>query len=217
MEFQMRNTTFISSVVLSVACVSAANAALTFDNFLTAQSTFAGPTAWASPPASQPIFGASGTRLVYAVDYDNGGSPSSASVSGGTATLTASGQGAAGLQYDGNAQDLTGYTFSFDLSLSGLPGSAKATMLFYGTGGFQALYNVNYTGAGSYTVDLSTGPTWASGPFTPVNSFSLYLQNDNATSNSLTLSVSNFTYTPAPGAIALLGAAGLIGARRRRD
>ena len=111
MEFQMRNTTFISSVVLSVACVSAANAAVAFDNFLSAQATFAGPTAWASPPASQPIFGASGTRSVYA--FDNGGSPSSASVSGGTATLTASGQGAAGLQYGGNAQDLTGYTFSF--------------------------------------------------------------------------------------------------------
>ena len=217
MELQMRNTTFISSVVLSVACVSAANAALTFDNFLTAQSTFAGPTAWASPPASQPIFGASGTRSVYA--YDNGGSPSSASVSGGTATLTASGQGAAGLQYVGNAQDLTAYTFSFNLSFSALPGNAKATMLFYGTGGFQALYNVNYTGAGSYTVDLSTGPSWASGPvdFTAVYQFSLYLDNKNPTLNSLTLSVSNFTYTPAPGAIALLGAAGLIAARRRRD
>jgi hypothetical protein len=32
-----------------------------------------------------------------------------------------------------------------------------------------------------------------------------------------TVTVSNFGYVPAPGAVALLGAAGLIGARRRRD
>ena len=31
-----------------------------------------------------------------------------------------------------------------------------------------------------------------------------------------TVTVSNFGYVPAPGAVALLGAAGLIGARRRR-
>ena len=217
----MRTQTFIVSMASALVFAGAAQATptpfnyYTFDSLTVAQTDASSAAAWASPALSQPIFGASGTRQLFA--YDNGGSGSAASVSGGTATLSASGQGAAGLQYGGNTQDLTSYIFSFDLSLTGVQADAKVAMEFYSTGGTYALYLVNYTVAGSYTVNMSTGFVEPVGSvdFTAITGFSLYLENGNSYANSLT--VSNFGYVPAPGAAALIGLAGLVAGRRRRN
>jgi hypothetical protein len=217
----MRTQKFIVSMASALVFAGAAQATVapfnyyTFDSFTVAQTYTDSAAAWASPASSQPIFGASGARTVYA--YDNAGPGSAASVSGGTATLSASGQGSSGLQYDGNAQDLTGYAFSFDLSLTGVLADAKIAMEFYSTGGVYAMYQVNYTVAGSYTVNMSTGFVEPVGSvdFTAITGFSLYLENGNSYANSLT--VSNFGYVPAPGAAALIGLAGLVASRRRRN
>ena len=212
MDFHMRNTTFISSIVLSVVCVSAANAAVAFDSFTVAQSATADEVTvgidWATPSSSQPIFGASGSRSAFAY---NG--VCSTSVSAGTATFTSTNNGYSGmgLHYSGSAQDLTGYTFSFDLNMTG---AHSVLEVHFGFGfGSEALFFVNYTTAGSYTVDLSTVGDNGVSDYTAITDIMINLQAQSGGSAT----VSNFTYTPAPGAIALLGAAGLIGARRRRD
>ena len=211
MDFHMRNTTFISSIVLSVVCVSAANAAVAFDSFTVAQSATADDLTvgidWATPSSSQPIFGASGSRSAFAY---NG--VCSTSVSAGTATFTSTNNGYSGmgLFYSGSAQDLTGYTFSFDLNMTG---ANSVLEVHFGFGfGSEALFFVNYTTAGSYTVDLSTVGDNGVSDYTAITDIMINLQAQSGGSAT----VSNFTYTPAPGAIALLGAAGLIGARRRR-
>ena len=208
----MRNKTFISSMVLSVACVSAANAAVTFDSFTVPQSESNGSALgaginWASPASSQPIFGASGTRAAFAYLYGNSGTVTS-SVSGGTATFSATNGGGAGLYYSGSAQDLTGYSFSLNLNMTGPTDSFNWE--FEDAGGGYVDYIVNYTVAGTYTIDLST----LSGidPST-ITSMAISIYSPGYPCSA---TVSNFTYAPAPGAVALLGAAGLVGARRRR-
>jgi hypothetical protein len=214
--FQMRNTTFIFSMVgVAVAVAGSANAAVAFDSFNVAQTDASPAVSWASPSSSQPIFGASGTRAAFAVAYYNpNANPTdrSTSVSTGTATFTST-NGAysgMGLFYSGSAQDLTGYTFSFDLNMTGV--YSAFAMDFGIADGNYAQYFVNYTTAGTYTVDLSTVPFTGAFDFTAITDITIGLQTQSAGSATL----SNFVYTPAPGAIALLGAAGLIGARRRR-
>ena len=205
-------------VAAAVAVAGSANAAVAFDSFTVTQSesNLPGPIPginWANPASSQPIFGASGTRAAFAYNYGGAGSTTS-SVSGGTATFTTTTAGGAGLYYSGDAQDLTGYTFSFYLN------STVATDGQYGfvwelesAGGGYIPYTVNYTGAGTYTVDLSTvaalDPTAID--LTAITSIAISIYTDSAGSAT----VSNFTYIPAPGALALLGVAGLAARRRR--
>ncbi|NBQ15588.1 MAG: hypothetical protein EBU31_13525 [Proteobacteria bacterium] len=217
----MRFNSLVPSMVALVAALAgSSSAAMTFDSFTVAQSetNLPGPLPginWASPASSQAIFGASGTRAAFAYNYGNDGTTTS-SVSGGTATFTTttSGGAGAGLYYSGDAQDLTGYTFSFYLN------STVATDGQYGfvwelesAGGGYIPYTVNYTGAGTYTVDLSTvaalDPTAID--LTAITSIAISIYTDSAGSAT----VSNFTYIPAPGALALLGVAGLAARRRR--
>jgi len=217
----MRNKTLISSMVAAaVAVAGSANAAVAFDSFTVTQSesNLPGPIPginWASPASSQPIFGASGTRAAFAYNYDGAGSTTS-SVSGGTATFTTttSGGAAAGLYYSGDAQDLTGYTFSFFLNSNvGTDGQLGFVWAMESAGGGYLPYTVNYTGVGTYTIDLSTlaalDPTAID--LTAITSITISIFTDSAGAAT----VSNFTYTPAPGALALLGVAGLAGRRRR--
>jgi len=205
-------------VAVVAALAGSASAAMTFDSFTVSQSQSAygisSGVNWASPTSSQPIFGASGTRAAFA--YNNIGGLGSASVSGGTATFTTA-VGGAGLFYSGNAQDLTGYTFSFDLSMTGDLTSTFFEVDFGIANGTYAAYVLNYTTAGTYTVDLSAVPSnsefLGAFDFTAITDITISIQANNLLSSA---TVSNFTYTPAPGALALLGAAGLAGARRRR-
>jgi len=215
----MRFNSLVPSMVAVVAALAgSASAAMTFDSFTVPQSQSADGLSsgvnWASPSSSQPIFGDSGTRAAFA--YNNFGGPGSASVSAGTASFTTA-NGGAGLFYSGNAQDLTGYTFSFDLSMTGDLTSTFFELDFGIANGTYAAYVLNYTTAGTYTVDLSTVPSnsefLGAFDFTAITDITISMQANNLLSSA---TVSNFTYTPAPGALALLGAAGLAGARRRR-
>ncbi len=214
----MRTQTFISSmvgVVAAVAVAGSANAAVTFDSFTVVQSETngAGPGAginWASPASSQPIFGASGTRAAFAYLYGNSGTVTS-SVSGGTATFSATKGGGAGLYYLGSAQDLTGYSFSLNLNMTGPTDSF--IWEFKDAGGSYVDYIVNYTVAGTYTVDLST--LEGINPST-ITGMAIAIYSPEAACSA---TVSNFTYAPvpAPGAAALIGLAGMVATRRRRN
>ena len=215
----MRTQTFISSmvgVVAAVAVAGSANAAVTFDSFTVSQdkSGFGQSSGinWASPSSSQPIFGASGTRAAFAYNYGSGPTTTS-SVSSGTATFsTNSHPGYAGLVYSGEAQDLTGYIFSFDLN------STVATVGDYGF--FFTIYGgdnqytdlIDYTGAGMYTVDLRPVQV----DLTAISTIKIYIYADSGSAT-----VSNFGYVPAavpaPGAAALIGLAGMVATRRRRN
>jgi MYXO-CTERM domain-containing protein len=223
-KLKMRNNLLVglSSALAAVAVAGSASAAMTFDSFTVAQSesNLPGPLPginWASPASSQPIFGASGTRAAFAYNYGNGGTTTS-SVSGGTATFTTttSGGAGAGLYYSGDAQDLTGYTFSFYLD-STVPTDGQIGFVWEmeSAGGGYIPYTVNYTGVGTYTIDLSTlaalDPTAID--LTAITSIAISIYTDRPGSAT----VSDFTYTavPAPGAVALLGVAGLAARRRR--
>ena len=215
----MRTQTFISSmvgVVAAVAVAGSANAAVTFDSFTVSQdkSGFGQSSGinWASPSSSQPIFGASGTRAAFAYNYGSGPTTTS-SVSSGTATFsTNSHPGYAGLSYSGEAQDLTGYTFSFYLN------STVATVSDYGfyfdlSGNDNQSSNlISYTGAGMYTVDLRPVQV----DLTAISTIKIYIYADSGSAT-----VSNFGYVPAavpaPGAAALIGLAGMVATRRRRN
>ena len=220
MEFQVRNKTFISSMVgisAAVALAGSANAALAFDTFTVGQSsTNVSQEAWENPSSAQPIFGTSGTRLAY-VPAGTG----SVSVGGGVATLAVANQSVAALFYSNDdLHDLTGYIFSFDLSMANQVG-AWAFEMWFETGGNYDAYQIAYTGAGTYTVDLSTAPTTSysgdGSAFDITETQNIYLHFESQSNGSGVATVSNFNYAvPAPGAVALLGAAGLIGARRRR-
>ena len=207
----------VAAAVAVAGSASAGIAGMTFDSFTVAQSeTNNDPPlsgiSWASPASSQPIFGASGTRAAFAFNYSGLGSTTT-SVSGGTATFTTTTNGGAGagLVYSGgSAQDLTGYTFSFYLT-STVPTGDGSGFFFdlESVGGGYSSNVVNYTAAGTYTVDLSTVKGV---DLTAITSISIGIY----TAEPGSATVSNFTYTPAPGALALLGVAGLAGARRRR-
>jgi len=211
------NSLVPSMVAVAGALAGSASAAMTFDSFTVAQSNSNTPSLppginWASPASSQPIFGASGTRAAFAFNFSGSGT-STSSVGGGTATFTTTGSAApraAGLYYSGDAQDLTGYTFSFYLNSNVATDSWNGFFFdLLSAGGGYSPNKLNYTGAGTYTVDLST----VNGvDLTAITSIVIGIN----TSTPGSATVSNFTYTPAPGALALLGVAGLAGARRRR-
>ena len=283
----MRNTTFISSMVLSVACVSAANAEVTppgfvgIDDFslVTQAGGAAGSdganTNWAygyvtpfsgvcdlqvtsgnhsftSPPLREPmawgktVTGSGFMTMSYGASVAANrawrNSPNSGSIYGSYAN------GALGyvapVAYEANQaaqtaqsvfSDSSGYAldwssgtaFSFDISGYSIAGVNNTAVLSL----IATDWNYNTF---AKTITLTNGHVdLAFSDFTGVDFSNLYwvgfqFQNTDTTSiaapgvgNTIavpsgTVSISNFGYVPAPGAIALLGAAGLIGARRRR-
>jgi len=214
----MRTQTFIVSMTSALVFAGAAQATVapfnfyTFDSFTVAQTMTDPAAAWASPAASQPIFGASGTREAWG--YSNNGGTPSVSVGAGMATF-ASSTGMAGLTYRGNAQDMTNYIFSFYLNMTGFVAISAVAMEF-SDGNAYAQYEVFYTGPGTYQVDLSEAPLSDHlTEFTAITSINIALRAGNNWANSLTMS--NFGYVPAPGAAALIGLAGLVATRRRRN
>ena len=290
MEFQMRNTTFISSMVLSVACVSAANAAfLSIDDFQTGGSAVGNFSSAATGGQYVDLsgsFGLSGYRQTAGQFWGNqsGGL--------GTATLNQSssvviGSGSMNMSYSGtktvasttgtnkawqNFADGTNYglapgngdtvtrqtamggwdvtnggtavdwstltSLSFDIanfSTSGLS-TANTPRLFLSMGYLTDPTDI-YTGDyrtfeftlanGSVSLSQSSMAT-AGVNLAAMLSVNMYFTNTYTTAlggstgigniPSGSVDISNFGVSgvPAPGAIALLGAAGLIGARRRR-
>ena len=279
----MRNTTVISSMVLSVACMSAANAAVTpIDSFGIADAISpslatpglgtgynysAGSGNSGNYNTSQP-YGAATSRDLIGNWKASGGGTATGSNSVGTSAMTMSYGGTATtgtnkwfnaintgnadpLDYTVNysyqtsiavwgafgtdpavafagAIDMSGFTsFSFDLSGYSTTGTKNNAKMY--------LRVLDNNGAlGSYDVALSNGHVdVAASNFGDLDWSSIYqiemvftnTVTGSSSSNFLaagvapptgTVTVSNFGYVPAPGAVALLGAAGLFGARRRR-
>ena len=209
----MRNKTFISSMVLSVACVSAANAGVV-DPFTN------DATAAAVAPATPVTGGLFNQRQMYK------GGGGSGSVSGGFVNFVPSNNGnttttndAISLVYtqaNGSSIDLSGVTsMSFDITAGG-----AAYNLFWiltdSTGGAIDLEITGTNGVTTGTVTFTFPTSGALGfNYASVKMMEVKFRNGNANSTG---QLSNFNYAgvPAPGALALLGVAGLVGARRRR-
>ena len=205
----MRNKTFISSMVLSVACVSAANAGVV-DPFTNAA------TAAAAAPATPVSNGLFNQRYMFKAGGGSG------SVSGGFVNFVPSSNGttdAISLVYtqaNGSSIDLSGVTsMSFDIIAGGDP----YNLIWIITDSTNKAIDLEITGSLGVTTGTVTFTFPGSGDagfnYASVKMMEVKFRNGDATSTG---QLSNFNYAgvPAPGAIALLGAAGLIGARRRR-
>jgi hypothetical protein len=214
MELQMRNKTFISSMVGIAATVavagSAAQAGLTWHGYTYDQ----------QKADRSLIVGSFGTNAYEFVDDD---------AAYGAATFTNAAYPGSSVTFSGltlsgpneNSWSVTGTTTSFGEYASFLTagfyftvtGSQQVTIAtgqyaqwsLYGGPDYDSLSLIgelpNSSPANSQTFDLSAGEYWFYGDATAGSGYSGLMMS--------------FT-VPAPGAAALLGAAGLVGARRRR-
>ena len=127
----------------------------------------------------------------------------------------------------GGSINMSGLTaFSFDLSGYATTGSNNTAKMYLRVLSFDSNGD---SVLGNYDVALSNGhvdvaaANFGAQDWSAIYQIEMVFTNTTLVSNVAqvaptgTVTVSNFGYVPAPGAIALLGAAGLIGARRRRD
>ena len=200
----MRNKTFISSMVLSVVCVSAANAGVV-DPFTTTQTP---------PPPYGTFINISGGLFNQRALVKTGNG--SGSVSGGSVNFVADSAStnagmAFGLEYkqaNGSTIDLSGKSFSFNLAATG-----SYTLLWVFVDGNENSADM-VVSAQSGIVTFSATQTEAGFDWSNVETMNVGFRHGSSSTG--VLSNFNFTAVPAPGALALLGVAGLVGARRRR-
>jgi MYXO-CTERM domain-containing protein len=244
MEFQMRNKTFISSMVgvaAAMAVAGSANAAVFTDNFAVPQSGLASvafsPSRTRDDVSATPWAPYDTTaRILFAQNYqtneNEGGSGTlaSSSVTSGQANLFLanglSGYSAAGIDYGLNAFNSTGTDrFILDYSTVGATGLSMwvfvtdtsgrlwGSTLNSGVAGNSKSVTVLYS---SFTPEFGS----ATGAFdwSSMSNFSFLFAaaNQVALTQDTNITVTSFSAVPAPGALALLGVAGLVGARRRR-
>jgi hypothetical protein len=254
MEFQMRNKTFISSMVGIAAAVavagsanagfvddfnrSLANAIPTVQNTTTITVTQSGAgigvyrsntgltgTAFPNRKTTMRSLGSSATMT---------GNGSAAFVlgratSGGASATLEAGFGSMNLDYsDSNAfVDLTGTT-SFSINVGSYTGGDTNWTLNVGMdsqsefdyGGMQLVLTNSAIVNGVLTFNVADMDQDGTINWAKVDGISLDVKRAEwgAANSTVSFSLSNFQYNvvPAPGALALLGAAGLVGARRRR-
>ena len=211
MEFQMRNKTFISSMVgvaAAVALAGSANAAVT-----TAFNPTGGTlTNDAGTGNDLLVFTVGGSNLtVTSLGLFNGYVGTRAVgifAWNGTNAGTGSALGQASVATNGST---TGYTYSSPTNFTLLAGQQYVLVgqSFSGMTSNTALYS--NAGAGS---GITFNSYWYNGgaPLDPVG-----LAESANYSPAYFNANFQFSVVPAPGAVALLGVAGLIGARRRRD
>ena len=227
----MRNTTFISSMVLSVACVSAANAAVVYD-MIDPFTTGASDTN-ASGSVDSVLTGTLwDLRSISTTTSSTGRATTSIGTTGSgsmvfgvtqVGTTTNSAVQKAFLDYstvtpDGPYPNFTNFT-SLDFNFaSTLGGTLKCIIRLADAANFAVEKTFSgSSGSMSFTVQDFGG-------LDPLNIAAVgplsieFLRSGSNASGSLTITnlVANGASIPAPGAVALLGAAGLIGARRRR-
>jgi hypothetical protein len=223
MEFQMRNKTFISSMVgiaAAVAVAGSANAAVVslwdFSNFAIGTS----PTSTASGGNSGT---AAGNPLPnWSTSLMRTGT--SVTGSGGNVNVTLGGSGSAKAEFSlgGGLVNLTGAT-SFNLNIT--TGSSEKTQMglgIYDINGKLALMVSSILVGSVGNVSIPTTSNWSTDAgfdWSKVNYVLLEFSRSSSSVNGSSFSFDSFNavgVVPAPGAIALLGAAGLVGARRRR-
>jgi hypothetical protein len=260
MEFQMRNKTFISSMVGIAAAMSvagSANAAFTVvDNFSTnpfSISELAGSnTANAQNAAILPVSGSSNRRQaqVYPTSVTGSGTASAsmvASGSGGLATQIntswsaggfAIGGGSWQLNYGNNSANPTGtninltsysgirITGSGSLVETGVNNNRTATwdLVMYDTAGQFRSMTLALSAGSLGNLDFGFSSLSANANFNMASISKFYFlatvtgMGFGAASGtqSLSYNIGEVQLVPAPGALALLGVAGIVGARRRR-
>jgi len=226
MDFQMRNKTFISSMVgiaAAVAVAGSANAGVV-DPFTTNQA-FGTDSSTGFVNITGGLFNQrNATRTAWA-----GGTGVSQSNNNVAFTTNRDGLGAVTLSYrmaGGSSNDLSLIT-GMSIALSALNLSNGAT----GVNFFWLVTDVNATqmyasqdlfSNGTSTFDFAAATKDLGFDLTKVTNLEVSVSQLGGPTSGSTVSVSgtlsNFSYTavPAPGALALLGAAGLFGARRRR-
>jgi hypothetical protein len=236
MEFQMRNKTFISSMVgvaAAAAVAGSANAGIApnvVDPFTEAQS-FGNDASSGFVSITGGLFN---QRNAFKSTSAGGTGVSGAPANNVAFTTNRANFGLVGLTYQmagGSSKDLsllTGMSIALSaLNLNVSAGTAATGVNFY----WQAIdVNSNSMYAsqdlfsnGTSTFDFAAATKDLGFDQTKVTTLQLsvtQIGGPTSASSPVTVSgtLSNFSYTavPAPGALALLGAAGLFGARRRR-
>ena len=220
----MRAQTFISSMVgiaAAVAVAGSANAALTFDSFSSAS------TGTPSGAVTTDSFmgGFFTTRTMYADGATGSGSSAKSlttSIGGGNLTVNTNGpsstQRYGDVYYDRASNgDLSNFaSISMTIAYTNYTGDLYFT--------FSDLAVVNSSGTtdkrtaftGTVTLTFNKADFVGSVNWAQVAQFSMTFGSRNTTPGSAVITNFNYSEVPAPGALALLGAAGLVGARRRR-
>ena len=217
----MRNKTFISSMVGVAAAVAVAGSA---------HAVVVGTTLNTLSPASAMVANdsnSSGTAsggllpLLYGISNST---EETVTISGGTVTMTATNLSSSLSSFQARRSsadvDLSAYSsggIRFDYSAALAPSLAVKILVF--TGLVAKTYTaspinepMSATGFTLNWADFSDGSTSLSANYlTNVR----YVQVD-ANGFGSSISFSNLEVVPAPGALALLGVAGIVGARRRR-
>ena len=223
------SSTFISGVVAAVAVSGSANASVVavVDPFTDASTANSGSAAEYGPTSNTSISGGLwADRATKANTSSTTRASSSVAVSGGSLVFSVTQIGASNsanqrgqVEYS-NVSGAAGPDFS---SFTSLTFDYTSTFTFgvrvwisgMTTGSFLQLQNIS---AGSGTLTFTAAEFAFDSTITDVSGMSIemYRSGSNA-SGSLTLSNLAANGVPAPGAIALLGAAGLVGSRRRRS
>jgi hypothetical protein len=250
MEFQMRNKTFISSMVgiaAAVAVAGSANAGFV-DNFNRSLANSSQNTTTITVIQSGPgngLFrnnaGLTGTafperkttthNLGSSATMTGNGSAAfvlGRATSGGASATNTAGFGAMNLDYSNNYAfiDLIGTT-SFSINVGSYTGGATNWTLnvsmdseFFSGGGMQLVLTNSAIVNGVLTFNVADMVQDGTINWAKVDGINLGVKRAEwgAANSTVGFSLSNFQYNvvPAPGALALLGAAGLVGARRRR-
>ena len=218
----MRNKTFISSMVgiaAAVAVAGSANAALTFDSFNTAA------TGDGEVISSSFMGGFFTTRTMYEDGtVGSGGTTRSLTTSIGGGNLTVNTNGPSSTSRSGDV--IYGRASNGDLSnfasISMTIAYTNYTGVLYFN--FSDLAVVNSSGTsdtrtaftGTVTLTFNKADFVGSVNWAQVAQFNMSFVSKNTTPGSAVITNFNYSEVPAPGALALLGAAGLVGARRRR-
>ena len=220
----MRTQTFISSMVLSVACVSAANAAVV-DPFTVASSATDGAGTVTETPITGGLWDTRYTSVQYRTNITNRATASlvvDASTNAATFTVTRVGAAntsssmdpSGALEYDNNAgvtdvSNFTSLTFNYTSTFSAL-------LFEIDLGGKTATKTISASAGGTFTLTAAE----LTGAFNGQSYMNLVFRQDNSNANgtfTMTNLVANGISIPAPGAAALIGLAGLVASRRRRN
>jgi MYXO-CTERM domain-containing protein len=214
-ELQLRNTTFISSMVLSVACVSAANAGVV-DPF-TVGSTASANFVYTLTPITGGLWDTRNTYVGYRASNASASMTVNSQSQSATFQVTRNGGASNGYSQEGNLEyfddvgvtDVSNFTsLTFDYT------STFSSLEFYiNLGGKEATKTISASAGGTFTLTAAE----LNGAFDGAGYMNLlFRQRLSNASGTFTLTNLVANGVPAPGALALLGAAGLVGARRRR-